>query len=513
MSLEDSAKNRHLPRVLFAVFFIAFWIIMGWRSAFFSNVGDAYQYSAPFALQRSFLNFSIPLIGDFPPFSQGWGYQWPFNMIFKSGLYAIVPYSPALDKLLALAIVSAGGMLLFSGISHLFHKPYIGLLCAISYMMDEFIMGSSEGTRAEPLTALLLLGILFAVELLSTGRHSAKALWILGAAFFLLPGLHPHGLTLAGGLAILHLLIFRRWNPGSAKLHSYLPLAAYALGILAFLAWFQVFPTAGEQMRMNRQVQGLIYASATRLTYFQNFIPSYRFLSGYLLWGGVLILSLWTTVRFVGTYLKAKYVLDPSIVVYSSAIILALPVLGFIFRIDNYGHFCLGLPASLILLSSFPEVTRAREPITERWRILVLSYLALCGIVILAGRGIRYAKQGYPDLLSEQKAILTQYAGASTVYIPPTLWEGAVVVMPRTERMFRFPLPMLREFRKSYEDGIYANAKMGDILLVELPCADDRLQMLPYGSFDPPDPNEWEFVKRHQRPPPWGWDISAYRRK
>lgn len=513
MPLIPPAVKRHAPLVLFILFSIVFWIIMGWRSAFFSNAPDAYQYSAPFALQRSFLNFSIPLIGDYRPFSQGWGYQWPFYMIFKSGLYSLVPYSPALDKLLTLAIVSAGGMLLFAGISRLYHKPYLGLLCAIAYMMDEFILATAESTRAEPLTALLLLGILFAAESLATGQRVVKSLWFLGLAFFLLPGLHPHGLTLAGGLAVLHVWVFRRWNPGGARLHAYLPVAAYALGILAFLAWFKVFPAAGEQMRINMQVQKLIYASATRFTYFTNYIPGYRFLSGYFLWGGALVLSLWTATRFAGSFLDAKRVMERPIVVYASAIVIAVPVLGFIFQIDNYGHFCLGVPAAIVMLASFPAVCRVGETVTDRWRIPVLGYLTLCGIVVLAGRGTRYVKMGCPDLAAEQKAILTQYAGASTVYVPQCWWEGAVAVRPETARMFRFPLPMLREFRKRYEDGIYADAKPGDILLVEPPPATDRLQYQPVGQFYPPDPNVWEFVRRHQRPAPWDWDISAYRRK
>ena len=426
--------------------------------------------------------------------------------------FRLAPVMP-LDRRLGLAIISMGGIMLFAGISRLCQRPYLGLLCAIAFMMDEFMLATAESTRADPLTVLLLLGVLFAVDRLAVGRHVVKSLWFLGLAFFLLPGLHPHGLTLAGGLAVLHLLLYRRWNPSGARMHRYLPITAYALGVLVCLAWFRVFPSAGEQMRINIQVQKLIYATATRFTYFQNYIPAYRFASGYLLWGGVLVMSLWTALRVAGSFFRERCVMDRPVVVYSAAIVLAVPVLGYLFQIDNYGHFCLGVPAAIVLLATFPAVSRMGGMIIARWRVAVLGLLTVCGLVILAGRATRYVKMGCPNLLAEQKAILSEYAGAPTVYVPQCWWEGAIAVMPKTARMFRFPLPMPREVRQSYEARIYATAKPGDILLVDPAPATDRLQYRAIGQFYPPDPNVWEFVRRHQRPAPWDWDIAAYRRK
>ena len=93
------------------------------------------------------------------------------------------------------------------------------------------------------------------------------------------------------------------------------------------------------------------------------------------------------------------------------------------------------------------------------------------------------------------------------------MWEGAVALRPDSARFFTFPLPMLREVRAQYEARTYAEARRGDVMLVELTPGLDRLQMQPCGRFDPPNPEEWEFVARHLRKPPWNWDISAYRRK
>jgi hypothetical protein len=87
---------------------------------------------------------------------------------------------------------------------------------------------------------------------------------------------------------------------------------------------------------------------------------------------------------------------------------------------------------------------------------------------------------------------------------------------PQSARFFTFPLPVLREFRERYEREVYADVTKGDVLLVDAPPDFQelkRLQAMPCGHFTPPDPKLWEFVARHQRKPPWNWDISAYRRK
>jgi len=511
MTLARPAVKRHAPLILFMLFFSAFWLIMGWRSAYFSIVNDAYQYSAPFALQHSFLNFSIPLIGDFKPYSEHWGYQWPFYMILKSCLYAVIPYSPSLDKLLSLGFISIGGVTLFAGLSLIFHRPWAGLLCAAAYMMDEILTYTSESTRPEPLTALLLMGILFAIELLATGRHRSWALAFVALAFFLLPGLHPHGLTLAGGLVVLHWMIFRRWNTSGKSYDSYVPLAAYVLGILAFLTWFRLFPDAGEQMRVNRLVQALIYETATRFTFFQQFIPRHILWSGYVLWGSAIVLSLVVVCLFLRSYGKSGGLPPNPCLVYSSAIIVALPVLGFIFRIDNYWHFSIGLPAAYLLLGAFSARPDMPQIPLDRWRIPVLGFLAFSGMVVLALSTARYIRAGCPTLVTEQNKILSNYSAAPRVYIPLSLWEGAVALRPNSARFFTFPLPMLRKVREQYEAQTYAEAKSGDVMLVELSPGLDRLQMQPCGRFDPPDPKEWDFVAHHQRL--WTWDIYAYRKK
>jgi|GEM_PF-4320304 len=513
MTLATPTVKRHAPLILFVLFFCAFWLIMGWRSACFSIVNDAYQYSAPFALQHSFLNFSIPLIGDFLPYSDHWGYQWPFYMILKSGLYAVIPYSPSLDKLLSLAFVSLGGITLFAGLSRIMHRPWAGLLCAIAYMMDEILSYTSESTRPEPLTALLLMGVLFAVELLAAGKHRQRALAFLALAFFLLPGLHPHGLTIAGGLVVLHWMIFRRWNSGGKRFDSYVPLVAYVLGILVFLSWFQLFPVAGEQMRVNRLVQALIYETATRFTFFQMFLPRHLLWSGYVLWVPAIILSLAVAFRFLLSYGKSGGPLPRPCLVYSAAIIGALPVLGFIFRIDNYWHFAIGLPAAYLILGAFAAKPELPQAGGDRWRVPILGFLAFSGMIILALAGARYVRAGCPVMVAEQKKILSNYSAAPRIYIPLTLWESAIAVRPDSARFFTFPLPMLRKVREQYEAQTYAEAKSGDVMLVELSPGLDRLQMQPCGQFDPPDPKEWEFVARHLRNPPWNWDILAYRKK
>lgn len=504
--------------VMGSALWILSWIVLNMRFSG-SGFGDLYQNSAPLAVQQHPLDLRYPLLGGFPPYSDGWGSQWPFYMALKSLVFSVIPWNLDTVFLLGLSISIGSAALAYHGLTRITDNPFLLCLGPLVILTDRHLLFHIGNARGEPLLCLCLLLLLVQARKLTTDDAGGKHLpWYL-LAFFLLPGLHPIGLMLGGGLLALHLALFRQLYPQVSKTLLWSPLAAYASGLLLFATWYLVQPAAWEQMKINLQVQDAIYATASRWTFFKPFLPSLPLGSGFTLWGAALASGLFVAAKTAASlFLRKSRILSPDMV-FAAAIVVALPVIGFLFRIDNFFYYAAGTSAAVYLVGGISAlattISRAAIPTV----VLVLAWSIASSFALPAWRMANFIKAGCPDLRAERRQILEEYRDARRIYIPTNLFPEALAADPEKFLCYKFPNPMLKEVRERYEKHAYQDARPGDILIVpSVPIPPpDRLMLRPVREFYPPDPTAWEYVTRHQRSLPgkadWGWDLTVYRHK
>ena len=511
--------------VFLYVIYLTYWIVAHvFLNEKFSKGGfdDWYQNTCVIAAQSSLLHFRWPLLGGFPPFDVGWGTHWPLYMVLKSAVFSILPYSETAMYSFSMIVASLCSGWIVYAIAKRTANPWLALLGGAAVLSDRMMRFHLVAARSEPLAAALLLMVVYHSRKLSGGAATRCSHLGYLLPYFLLPTLHPFGITVTGGLALVHLLYYNRLFPQRGPVLRWLPLGCYLGGLGALCLWFALQPAAWEQMRLNLSVQGQIYAEATRFTYFLNLMPSYEALLGYPFWGGGLICALGVVAAFVRSVWSGRCGPMPVIhtdLVLAAAAVVALPVIGFLLRIDNYFHFTVGLGCVVYLICSLSYSCDRRA---ARW-LAVVMLACFAGVASLSPgyRLVKYFRCGAPDLGREREVIVGKYQSARRLYVPLCLYNEAMERCPERARMFKFPVPMPESVRRSYDNYVYSDVMPGDILIVnrcELPANDHYLNRA-VRSFSPPDPSRWDFVARHLQETPTlrggssGWDLFVYRRK
>lgn len=495
------------------------WLILFQRFST-GDITDNYQYCHPFSGHHQFLDIRFPLIGNSPPFSESWGIQWPFHMVIKSLIFSIIPYSATSINLLSFLVLIAGSMIVFKNTRQISGSAIVGLFAAIVALTDRMLLGHSASGRPEVLTCILFLVLVNQARVISNNEHQQLRAGFL-IPFALLPGMHHFGLMIVTGLLAIHVLFFRILYPRGTKWLHWGPLAGYFLGVSLLISWFVAKPAAWEQMQINLLVQDAIYETATRFTFFSNFLTSPPMFSGYVLYVPALILGLLIAAMFLREVIfgcsKAKITPD---ILYAGAIIVALPVLGFIFQVDNFFHFAIGSYTAVYLLVSIEKIVKLRTHFCRVVLMSILVYLSVASSTYTGWKVFQFHKLGYPNLSEERLSILKSYQDSGKIYIPTDLTNEALELFPEKCQFYTFPMPILPKTRKAYEQKVLTEAKSGDILIVHSDPMTISLRLLkrPIENFTPPNVGEWEFVKKHVkklagRSTDWGWDFSVYRHK
>ena len=346
----------------FAALAFLFWIL-AWAclNERFSSGGyaDLYQNSASFAVQSHPLDLKFPLLGEFPPFTEAWGIQWPFYMAVKSFIFQVIPYNLSTIFLLGLTITTTTAVLGYLTVRRMTGGVWLASLTALALLSDRNLMFHIAAGRSEPLVCLLFLCMLDQARRIAANGGKGACLGFL-LPFLLLPGMHPFGLMVTGGLVLLHLVFFKRLYPGGGRALFWGPPVSYAAGVGLLVLWFFLQPAAWEQMRINLQVQEAIYQTATRFTFFVPFITELPLGSGYLLWGGALAGGVFVAgsacLVLFGKDIRKR--LSPDLFLAAS-IVCSLPVIGLIFRVDNFYHFAVGTSAAVYLIFGLAHHGRA----------------------------------------------------------------------------------------------------------------------------------------------------------
>lgn len=97
---------------------------------------DAFQYSSPFAYAGNFGDNKLPMLGDFSPFSEARGLQWPGLMLLKSAVYTLFSYSSSHDFYLCLFLNWTLACALYSYVVFLTKRLSLGISVFIIVLSD-----------------------------------------------------------------------------------------------------------------------------------------------------------------------------------------------------------------------------------------------------------------------------------------------------------------------------------------------------------------------------------------
>lgn len=479
---------------------------------------DYYQYLTPFAFQERFLDIHFPLIGHEPPFSESWGIQWPFHMVFKSALFSIFPYSHTTAFIFSSLILLAGSLILFKSILRLTGNILLSLFAGFAALLDQTLLNLSLSGRPEGLTCLLFIILINEVAQLQRGEEKPVRIALL-LPFLLLPGVHHMGFMVITGILIIHIVFFNSLFPKASHALRWYPLLSYTLGCGLCVSWFILHPAAMEQMKINLEVQNIIYQSATRFTYFQNFLANPPLLRGYIGYGLPLAFSIFVVIQFTRKVFcgNRNQFLSPDIT-YASAIVVAMPIIGYLFRVDNFFHFSISsFPAIYIFTSSLTFFRFRRvAPILS----IITLYLCASSSAHTLWKFYKFHQAEYPNFSKERASIIASYPVPGRLIIPTDFINELPSKLKKRCFAYTFPMPITPDRRDSYEVRILSEASPGDLLIVHTDPSvlSDRLLKRPMRDFNSLPSEDWEFLGRHVktlngRKSDWGWDYSVYRRR
>ncbi|MDX2079427.1 MAG: hypothetical protein SFU53_01450 [Terrimicrobiaceae bacterium] len=494
------------------------WLIVRFRAL----DSDSIMYGLPLAFATGPFSLTIPFMGEFPPYSSVWGHQWPGAMWMRGALYAIVPFDRWFDIALLFSF-QVGAAFLAGYLVWRLTRGVVATLCTIAVVAsDRVIIAGLQLHRWEAISNFALMALLTGLVLtagkrcqyplpISRHRHWWMAVAALGA--FLAGITHPFATGLAFGLVALAwidaLMLRRRWWATAA-----LPSFSLLLGLLAVALYFHEIPAAMEQFRANVALQHS-FNSGSRWGFFTTHLRYYHWL-GYALWGAALLAA-----PFVFSQLAHRKRAHRAFAAWALPLAAAgLPALFILTRSANNSYAVLGLPFAMVLVASATGlINRTRYPVFRSVSLGALIILACGFLSVFPYRWLIFFKQGTPDFPAEMAAILDRLPPGVRVYIPPPMWDVARQDPTRDYRLWSLSIAAPWETRLRYETQAYAEAKEGDILIVDrLPgTTGDPWGILPTFETRPPDPRAWqhlfEVVKRVPgRGHDFGYDFAIFRR-
>ncbi len=476
--------------------FVAAWANLYWFSAPWA---DTWCYLGPAAASPSVFRITAPLLGGFSGSDHVWGLHFPGAPLLYSVVFSLVKFRPSVGVLvfifLWIALAACTGWLVLRLTGQYFWAVAAGAL-VLSDRSQFAVAQAQRPELAGSLVLLILLMVLAGVPPLRGRSRTPCA--VLG--FFLLPLLHP--VTFAAGAC---LCLFLGWQAKRDDHPDLRILGAsclgYAGGVLTFFLWFYLQPDAWSQFSDHASTLKIPYTyGGTFWRALQQFY--YPTLTGHLMWGAALILS----VTILYAWLRRRPESDPALV-WAAAIALSCLIIQQ--KFDNRSYLALYLPEAVVItiVSLFKLQEKAAGPRSRaRVRTMVCLFIAAHGL-FWATRTTKFLQSGSPHIRSELSRIAWGLPKSGHVLVPEAFWEAALHD-PSRFALNTLPQNSSRERRTAYETLAYGGLSSGDIVVV------DRFQLnQPLRTFGPRD---WTLVEnlRHILPGrlEWGYDLAVWRK-
>ena len=130
---------------------------------------DSIMYGLPLAFAKGPFSLSIPLIGDFPPYSTVWGHQWPGAMWIRGAIFSVIPFERWLDISLLLSLQVGAAFLAGYLVWSLTRGPAVAICTTLIILSDRVLIAGLQLHRFEALTILALVALMAALIKTSGG--------------------------------------------------------------------------------------------------------------------------------------------------------------------------------------------------------------------------------------------------------------------------------------------------------------------------------------------------------
>lgn len=473
---------------------------------------DGILYSLPFGTARHPLDLGIPFLDDFDGYGSSWGHHWPGTMWLRGAIFTILPYSRLADVVVLSCFQWLAAFTAAFLVWRATGSIYSSLPVLVILLSDRLLLLACAGNRIEaPAVAAVLL--LTASTLQQGGIAKRGWMWLGGMAAFFCASGHPYSLALGGLILGLDLHAVRR-DPHLELRSWWFRAGGFSLGCAAMAAWFMFDPAAWHQFRVNMDLQKSFYNNWATVW---AGLGNYRLHAGILLWGAGTAIALVSFIRLPRNQDQTNGLCDEPLVRHSATLLIAVLILHTITRCENFHYLAFGSPFAAIVVFVF--FTRIRDVLPARFSWLPVpaaAILTLSHVILLPHRLVQFTKAGRPNLHVAYQSILESTPQGSTLYISHTLWPVAVEDTSHTIRWFTFPIASKWTTRRRYEELAYANAKRGDILILDQgdPAQVDRFGLFPTFEIHPPDPAKWKHLRDHHMmfpgTIPWGINLSLF---
>ena len=489
---------------------------------------DSIMYGLPLAFAKGPFSLSIPLIGDFPPYSTVWGHQWPGAMWIRGAIFSVIPFERWLDISLLLSLQVGAAFLAGYLVWSLTRGPAVAICTTLIILSDRVLIAGLQLHRFEALTILALVALMAALIKTSGGQGKGEGAeiqnpkskiqnfpsnWAAGGliAAFVAACTHPFGMAMAAGfvgMAGIDWLILRR----RAAMAALIPSAGFVLGLASVGVYYFLVPGAREQFVSNVALQNS-FNEGSRLGFFTTHLRYYHWL-GYPLWAAVLV-----SVPFVFVTLSRRRDAGASFAAWALPLAaLAIPALFILTRSANNSYATLGTPfAAILVATAVGLIHRAKHPLRRAALIGLLCFLTLGFLSVYPYRWYVFVKSGMPDFPGALQAVVNRMPEGVRVYIPPPLWDVASHDKSRDYRLYTLSIASPWTTRLAYEKKVYAEAKPGDFLVIDRVSGKtgDPWGILPTFETRPPDARYWKPAFESIRRIPgagndFGYDLAVY---
>jgi len=277
------------------------------------------------------------------------------------------------------------------------------------------------------------------------------------------------------------------------------------------LLYYALIPEAREQFLGNLALQNS-FNEGSRWGFFTTHLRFYHWL-GYPLYAAWLLAT-----PFVFWKLYRRKSPEEMFAAWALPLAaVAVPGIFVLTRSANNTYATLGTPFAAILLTvAVGLIPQARRP----WRFAVEAALVLLAMGFLSVypyRWLVFFKSGRPDFPAEMREVVGRMPPGVRVYIPPPMWDVAQKDASHDYRLNSLSIAAPWEVRLAYEKNIYAEAKAGDVLVVDRISGKtgDPWGFLPTFETRPPDARYWKPAFEAIRKIPgagndFGYDLAVY---
>ncbi len=470
---------------------------------------DGILYSLPLAAATHPFDLGIPYLNDFGGYGTSWGHHWPGAMWLRGLIFFVLPYSRVGDVAVLslfqwLTATSAAGAVWAAT-----RKPWAAAAVWILILSDRLLLLANAGNRIESIAVAVVVSW-FALSATGLDQRHSGWRWLVRTLAFLCPTLHPYGFVM-GGVILGYDFLATRALTGSPRRECVTSLCAFLLGCGVVAAWFLTQPDAMRQFIANLALQKSFYQSWSSVI---GGLGNYRVGGGPALWVAGLIASCLLAAGWAGGNKRPVAPISAAWRILAPGLFVTVTLIHTVTRCENFHYLAFGSPFAVMMLA---VVAGGTSPGFLRW----LSIPALAAITAMHGilipyRFFQFKQAGMPDLGAEFSTVLEKIPPNRKVFIPHPFWPAAIADQQHEIRWFTVPIASTRETRQNYEREAYADAKPGDILIIENGGAGqaDKFGLYPTFPTHPPATDQWIQIDNHKLlfpgTVPWGLDLSIY---